>query len=79
MNRLIAPPIVAVLIGLAYPAVGLNGSSLYVEFLRQNVAWCVGLLVCWGLVLYWVTRRLADRALWRGSGRKLKLRERSGA
>ncbi len=77
MNRLLAVPTVVVLIGVGWPAVMLDGADLYLEFLRQNAVPAAVLLACWALILYWVTRRFAELALWRGTGRKLALRERN--
>ncbi len=77
MNRLVVVPLMLVLVGIAWPVVMLDGGPLYVDFVRQNPGACTGLAASWAIVLYWLTRRVAELALWRGSGRKLALRERS--
>ena len=75
MNRLMAFPVAIVLLALVWPVVMLDGGALYLEFVRHNATSCVVVSLCWSVVLYWVTRRVAELALWRGSGRKLALRE----
>ena len=75
MNRLMAFPVAIVLLALVWPVVILDGGALYLEFVRHNATSCVVVSLCWSVVLYWVTRRVAELALWRGSGRKLALRE----
>lgn len=77
MNRLAAVPLVVVLVGLVWPVVALDGQQLYLDFLMLNARVVLPIAGCWGIVLYWLGRRIAELALWRGAGAKLRLRERT--
>jgi hypothetical protein len=76
MNRFVATPVVACLLGLVWPAVMLDGQRLYVEFVWRNRFSAGAVFLAWLVVLYWSTRRIAELTLWRGMGAKLRLRER---